>query len=354
MAAVVAGAMAAGAMAAPLDLKQVAGDAQWVGHVDFDAVRDSSIVKKAMEKHLARHKNAEGHMKMCEMLIGMNPQKDLHGMTMYGMKVGKHKGVAILHAKVDRAKVEAWVSKLPGRQMAEHGDYKISVFNKKHGDKEHTLAASWYGTEHLVMASSVDELKAALDVLDGKSSSVGDDSALAGPIAKGTTVMMRATGIKDCDCVKHCPIGSRTESFRFVVGENDGKSFFRSRSTMTNSEIVGDLGTVVEGVQAAVRIHCNGNEQGLRIANGLKVKADGNTLTLLWSASADDVWEQAEFHAKVIKEKIAEMKKHHRKHGGKCKGKCPKCDDKCPGDKCPSKDKDKDKKAEKSSEEDEI
>ena len=96
------------AFAGPLNLKQVSDDAKWVGHVDFDALRDSVVVKKAMEKHLAKHKNAEAHMKMVQGLIGMDPRKDLHGATFYGMAIGKHKGVMILHANLDKAKIQGW------------------------------------------------------------------------------------------------------------------------------------------------------------------------------------------------------------------------------------------------------
>src|SRR4029079_6202613 len=113
---------------------------------------------------------------------------------------------------------------------------------RKHRDHEHTGAAVFHGDANLVIASSVDEAKAALDVLDGKAASAAADGPLAGNVPPGTTVLFRATDISKVD-LKCCnsKVAKQTESFRFVTGEHEGQSFYRSRSTMTNDAVVGQL-----------------------------------------------------------------------------------------------------------------
>ena len=308
-------AVASLAYAAPLNLKQVSDDAKWVGHVDFDALRDSVVVKKAMEKHLAKHKNAETHLKMVQGLIGMDPRKDLHGATFYGNEIGKHEGVMILHANLDQKKLQGWAEKIPGREATEHGSYKISSWTKKRGDHSHTVASAWFGDEHLVLASSVDALKSALDVLDGKGGSVGSDSALAGDVPTGTTVLMRVAGIAKAELPCKNPLAKQTESIRFVVGENEGKSFLRARATMTNSEVVGQVNEILEGGQALAKLCSSDNELKLRMVKGLQIKPDGNNLTLVWNGSAEDVWQHVEAESKKWEEMRAKMGEHRRKHG---------------------------------------
>jgi hypothetical protein len=175
----------------------------------------------------------------------------------------------------------------------------------------------------------VDELAAALDVLDGKGSSVGEDSPLGGRIPAGTTIMLRATGIAQAEFKHDCPIRKQTKSFRFVLGEKDGQSFYRSRSEMTNPEIVGSLKEVIEGARALARIHCSANKAGAKLIDAVQIKPNGTTLTVTWKAPAEEVFVQVDQLCGKIKKHIAKMKEHHRHHGRG--GKCPRCgkDGKC-------------------------
>lgn len=297
----------------PLEVKQVAANAKWLGHVDFDAIRDSTVAQKAVAAHLEKHEHAKSRLKLVETLTGIDLCHDLHGLTFYGPEVGKHTGVMILNAKLDRTKLQLWADTIPGRQTAEHNDHKISSWTKKHGDHPCTLASAWHGDSQLVLASSVEELKSALDVLDGKSAGVGDDSELAGKVPAGTTVLLRVTGIAEAKLKRKDPVAKQTESFRFVVGENQGKSFFRARAVMTNSDVVGQVKEIVEGGQAVAKIASGNNEQKLRLVNGLQIKPEGETLTLLWAGSADDVWQQVEAHAKKW-EAMRAKRREHRRH----------------------------------------
>ena len=179
-----AGGFLADASAKPLDLKNVSAEAHWLGHLDFDAMRESTFVQKMMEqqKHKAR-------LAFVAKYLGMNPEEDLHGMTFYGSEIGKHTGVMLLHAKVDRERIMNLAKMLTNPEITKHRQHEIHHWTRKsrHGSRDHTFATAFYGDDRIVFASSVDLLKQAVDVLDGEASSLTNDSRLAGNIPAGTT-----------------------------------------------------------------------------------------------------------------------------------------------------------------------
>ncbi|HUS39033.1 MAG TPA: hypothetical protein VMX74_06265 [Pirellulales bacterium] len=297
------------ASAKPLDLKDVSADASWLGHLDFDAMRESTVVQKMMEQQ--KHKK---RMAFAAKMLGMNPEQDLHGMTFYGNETGKHTGVMILHAKVDRDRVMGMAKMIPSREVTKHREHEIHQWTHKsrHGSRNRTVAAAFYGDEWIVFASSIDLLKTAVDVLDGKAPSLTNDSSLAGNIPAGTTMLMRAEGLSDAELPDKCKLARQTKSFRFVTGEHDGQSFYRSRAEMTNKEVASQVQELVEGLRALGQIHVGDNESGRKLVDDLRVKTNGTTVSVLWKGPASDVWTMIETHKKIFKEK---MEKYRKRHG---------------------------------------
>jgi hypothetical protein len=290
--------------AGPLELKQVAADAKWVGHIDFDAIRASTIVKKIEEKIREKHKGADKHLAMAKFFLGMDPRKDLHGVTFYGKEIGKPKGVMLLHAKMDYQTVLGLASHLPGHEVTKDGATEIHSWTHKGHRHTFTIAAVVAKPDRLVVASSVAELKAALGVLKGKIGGVGSESLLAGATPEGTTVLFRITGIAEAAKKAKHLIVKQTESFHLAMGESQGQSFFQERIVMTDPGVVGNLKTITEGIKALGILHCNGNELGLKLVKALEVKAEDKTLEIRWSGSANEVWDMMELHCK----KFAELK----------------------------------------------
>lgn len=86
---------------ASLASNEVDARAKWLGHIDFDALRASTVVQAAVKKVQERHQEAEQHLAMVRGMIGMDPCQDLHGLTFYGTQLGAPTGVLIVHAKMD-------------------------------------------------------------------------------------------------------------------------------------------------------------------------------------------------------------------------------------------------------------
>jgi hypothetical protein len=263
-------------------------------------------------------------MAMVQAMIGMNPEQDLHGATMYGSKVGEEQGVMILDARMDQKRVGDMLRKAGSPKEGAYGERKYMEMEHKprHRSEPMRLAVAFLEGNLIVAASSVDDLKSALDVIDGKAASLTPSSSLAGAVPPGTTMLMRVEGIRDAagqrDC---CKLAKQAESFRFVTGEYEGQAFYRARAEMTNPKVAAQLQEVVEGMRALGQLHVGDNEVGLRLVNDLRVKTDGGELTVLWKGSAEEVWAIVEAHKKIFAEKKAKyaaMKKHRgdKKHDG--------------------------------------
>lgn len=307
------------AQAEPLNHQHVSADAGWLGHVDFDAVRESTVARHLVRRHMEHHPQTDAHLKMLQGLTGMNLLTDLHGLTFYGRQVGNHSGVVILHAKMNKTLLQGWAERIPRRETSAHGDHAIQSWTGEHRGHKHTLASAWHGQDRLVLASGVDDLRAALDVIDGKSDSVGADAPLAGNIPSGTTVLLRAVGISSIPC--KAPLVQQTESFRFVVGEHNGESFYRWRLVMNNAETAGELKEVVEGFRAVLSLGCCGQESSKKLVDATNIKFDDKTLTVLWSASAEDVWTVMEAQIKILEARLAKHLEHRKHRGGQGRGK---------------------------------
>ena len=170
--------------------------------------------------------------------------------------MGKPTGVLIIHAKVDPAPLLKLSVLAPDHKVTKYGAYELHTWAIKHNGKTHPGAGAFHKSEGIVVASSVEELKAALDLIDGKGASLSSDSPLAGRVPAGTTVMARVAGIADAKLPGKCPLAKQTAAVRFSMGEHDGQSFFRARATMTNPEVVGQLKAVVDGGRALAQLGC--------------------------------------------------------------------------------------------------
>lgn len=309
--------LCAKSQAAPLDLKHVPATAKWLAHVDVDALRSSTVVQKMWKKTVETHKQAEAHLGMVNAFLGTDLRSDLHGMTFFGNEIGKHTGTLIVHARLDQKRLTGMAQAVPGHTVVKYGEYEIFSCVHKHRNHSHTVAATFLKSDRLVLSSSVEELQAALDVLDGKSASIREEAPLAGRIPPGTSVLFRIAGVAAADCPCHCAIVKKTDSFRLVMGEENGQSFFRTRTVTTDKEVTNQLKDVVEGGRAMALLHCGDDEQGQRLVKPLTVKVEDKTLTVLWKAPATDVWEMIEKQAKILQALHARHRAEHHRHGEK-------------------------------------
>jgi len=175
--------------AGSLDTQKVAADAKWVAHLDVEALLKSAIGKFILGEAEKKDSFIDGIAKIREAL-GFDPLTDVRGITLYGKKFGDESGVVLFDATVDQQKLLTLLEANEGHKTIQYGDYTLHEWieapKQPKGDDEGLLAGAgktkfgcFYGQKLVVIASSVELLKGAIDVLDGKGENLAKSKGLA-------------------------------------------------------------------------------------------------------------------------------------------------------------------------------
>jgi len=292
LALLVAMALARPVAAEPASLTAVPAEAVWMMHLDMDAARESTVVRRMHDRVMAMHPQLEAMVAMAKAMTGMDPRKDLHDVTVYGLDTDKRNAVMVVRAKANRPLLEKMVEKARDHRTMEYGGRTLHSWTHRgrKGDKGETVVGAFQADDRLVFARSADAVKMAIDVLDGKKSSY-EEGPLAGGVKPGSILVARAAAI-----------------------DPNTKS----------AEAAGLSEDVVEGFEAVVKLRWTDDAVAMKLLSGLRTETAGDTCTISWDAAADDVWT-------AMDKALTEWEKKHRRSGGKgeCCGSCGK--DGCEG-----------------------
>ena len=297
--------------AATLDPATVSGDAKWVVHLDVDAIRSSILVQNAYQEFVEKCPIAPVAVPMLDgsrALIGMDPREDLHGMTLYGNRLGKEQGVLIVFADANQDLLVEKVKGARDYESSSYGSYELHSWTHKDRRGERPVTGAFYKDKAIVFSGSLAEVKGALDVLDGKQPSLTCD-VLAAEIPAGTTVIARAVGIAK---VPGAPkLAQEIDSVSVVTGENEGQSFLHAKVVTRSTDVAEQMGTVAEGIRALGALHAINSPQDTKLVEGIKVNVADKTVTVDSSAPAEAVWQHLQTGVKKAIKRHRDMIRRH-------------------------------------------
>lgn len=303
LACVVVLALATVVRAAPLDLTQLSADAKWAAHLDMDALNAASIPQKVRQEILEKHPEAEKHLEMVCDVWNFDPRTDLHGITIYGTQVKKNSGVAIVHAKVDQELLNAKVQQAPSYQVSAYGKYKLHSWLHAPGSKrERNMTGTFYKPDVMVFGASADEVKAALDVLDGtKPNFAGKQSGLNLSIPAGSILVAGATGLADVELPCKSPLVKQADMITMAIGESQGSLFVVVQFVAKSHEIAQQMKTILDGGLALATMARSDDADAIKILNAVKVVVADKAVTIEGWAPVDAVWTQMQKEAAKMK-----------------------------------------------------
>jgi hypothetical protein len=304
------------AQAAPLEPAAVAAGAKWFVHIDFDDARVSKVGEYIRAKAL-KDEHVKKELAKLHDELGFDPQKDLHGATLYGTDFTPHTGVLIVYAMADKDKLMAHLKSKHDfiALKTADGDHDLYTWTEHMGSKnkghehKHTVWASFPKHGVGVFADSATNLKAALDVIGGKGG-LTSGSPLLIDAPPGTVFSGAVVGLTGAHLPARMPLAKQIDSVSFAAGESDGEDFDHIKVTMTGADVTKQVKTIIEGFQAMGALHLASHPEALKMINGLKVDATGKVLSIDWKASSDDVIKFGEKACEYIRQ-------HHQdwRHG---------------------------------------
>jgi hypothetical protein len=291
----------AAVQAEPLELKQVASDAQWVAHIDVDAIKESIVVQRAYDWCMTECAEAGEQLAKIREKLGLDLTEDLQSVTFYGKKIKIGVGVAIVHANVDQADLEAKVQGARDYTKTEHGSHTLHQWTHKQGGHEHQVTGCFHSPTTLLFGRRSEDVIAALDVLDGKAASLeGSDSSLAVASPSGTMLAVKASRLEDMELPSRSPMIKLGKSFSVVLGEDGGESFAIAKLMAKSDEMAKQVMELLEGFHALALMQREDDPLAQEVLHAVKANTEGNKVTVELRASADEVWERA----KILRERM--------------------------------------------------
>lgn len=293
--------------AAPLEMKEVAADAKWAAHLDVDALMASTIVQKARAQMLKDHPETEMHLAMVRAIWKVDLTTDIHGITVYGTRLKKGTGAAIVHAKVDQALLLERGKLAPEHRISTYGKYELHNWVHAKGSKhERAMTAAFFAPDVMVFSTSAEEVMAALDVLDGTKPNLAEkEPSLVGLAPEGSFFVGGMIGLNGVELPCQSPAAKQAESMLIAAGEKEGEVFVETKLSMKTPEVAQQMKTAVNGAVALAALAKSDDPDAMKIINGTKVGVTDKVVGVAWHGSADGLWVHLE---KLIANKMASHK----------------------------------------------
>jgi len=280
--------------AKPLNLEQVADDANWLMHVDFDSARASSIGSFIIDEIESKSEAVE-RMAEAKASYGVDP-KGFSGLTMFGS--GEHKkGIAIMSGGLDSEKMTAFARKNDTFETIRSGKDEIHSLNQ---DKRHPLAFATLKNDVIVGGPDADYVRQGIKLAKGKGSSHGPIALLGNlrqivedPGFIAYVDVAKASAHHDLDR-RGMGMAKKIKSMGMVVGEADGLLKMVVIVVAEDEETAAQMEGMANGMMAMAAL---GKDSKHRLANLLKsqsVTRAGNVVTLQVGLAIDVIEDHIE------------------------------------------------------------
>lgn len=282
----------AGSLAAPLDQRDVAADAQWLAHIDFDAIFATDVAKKIYSSLLGSRVNQQNLLKL-KAFTGIDLLKDFHGITFYAPRYAPESGVVIVRAKIDQQRVLMLLQYAIKHKTEIYNNHELHTWeDSENAAGPKTITGCFFKPSIVVIGQEIDEVKAALEVLDGRAPNLADsDSTLKHDTPEGTVFQAAATGLSDLDHAKLpfvSPVIRKSKTLLLLIGEHENDVFAQAQLVTTSLEVAQQIHDVLEGLRAMAELQRDVGPEALKIVKALRITATGKAVRVNWRVSSQE------------------------------------------------------------------
>ena len=280
--------------AKPLNLDQVADDANWLMHVDFDSARASSIGSFMMDE-LESKSEAIERMAEVKASYGVDPE-GFSGLTMFGS--GEHKkGTAIMSGGLDSERMIAFARKNETFETIRVGKNEIHSLNQ---DKRHPMAFAAIKNGVFVAGPDADYVRQGIKLAKGKGASHGPIALLGNlrqivddPGIIAYVDVAKASAHHDLD--RHgMGMAKKVKSMGMVVGEADGLLKMVAIVVAEDEATAAQMEGMANGMMAMAALGKGSKHRLADLIKSQSVTRAGNVLTLQIGLAIDVIEDHIE------------------------------------------------------------
>ncbi len=283
-----AGLAGAAAGAAPLDVRQVGSDARWVAHLDVEnlwAGPFGGLLKNELATSPAKAK-----IDAVALIFGLDPYKDIRGLTVYGQALGERQGVMLVNAKLDQERILTFLRAAPGYASKTYNGTTIH-----HWVDEHAAAKSaadgdrwgaFYGADLIVIGNTEALVTNALDVLNGRRSALKAGDRIGGyPVDGGGAILVAVVAMPEvsaADAQAQAGTDQRAMIMQNVQGlslrlvETGGALDLTALLHAKTPETAAFVEQALKGIQAIGVLSANKKPAVAQLAQAIAISTTGN------------------------------------------------------------------------------
>jgi len=293
------------AMSAPPDAKFIPADSQWLVHFDFEVMKSSTLGTKVRDEILKQQK-AVRDLQQLRDLVGLDLLEDVHSATFHGNQFVPGRGAVVLYADLDYARIVPQLRARFKYEASSYDGHTLHSCTALAGDRKTTIGC-FAKPGVFVFGQHLDDLKKALDVVDGKRPCLAVDSLLLSGVPSGTFFQAKATGLDKIEKTApggknpfNSPIVQHVELLCVAGGEEGDQVFANIRVMTKDAESAQQMGRIARGFQALALMDKKLDDEKRKMLRSITITTEDRTVTIEIRGGVEDVLELIEKQSKKL------------------------------------------------------
>ena len=283
--------VASTSFAGPANKSAIPDTAKWVVHVDVSAVTASGIANGIMGLITGKDSPIPA-AKIAKAIEGWKLLGNAHSVTLYGPSSDETQAVVLFTSKFTEEQIKSAAKIDAQSKTTAHGNHVIYTFaGKSRGGEPRDHYGCIFDNTTVVAGASLAQVKAALDVLDGKAKCLGRTNPLSemltpskgsfGIVAAVDVNTMVAAAIKDKPAIQDKPgtqMVAKVQDLRLENGETGGNLYLTANASMLAEEDAKAIETMLNGLIAMGMFKAAKDKDAMTLLQAIKVDRKGRNV----------------------------------------------------------------------------
>ena len=274
--------------AAPLPKSQVSGDAKWVVHLDMEQFAPSQTCKLMMGGK-SGSKSFQSILDHYRTLLGVDPLKDISGLTLYGSEITGNRGTALISGALNYRAIIKQLSAYPQYTTKTYGKLTLHTWMDKTSGRP--LWACFQSTRLLILASDEGSVMNAVSTIEGSRSNLTNTKTVAVPmpaVREGTffTALTKGYAGSNTDPIK-AMILRNTEAAAMQLAESHGMVDGTILLKAVSSDSAEQIHQILNGLMVSASL-TDSSSPIAKLAGMSEVSQDNNNVSLKIHCPASD------------------------------------------------------------------